>query len=238
MLDIAALTFDERLSPLPEREKTEWAQQRYVRLKALARLHLDATIEDLNFKAPRGLDRSFIMRLASEQWVRDGRTVVVSGATGPGKRYLAPRARSPGLPPRYLDPLIQRLAPARRTHSRVGTGRTPRLIQRLARTRLLILDNWGSLRSRDREDTTSSKSSMTGTPVAGRCSRAKSPLTTGTMSSATPPSAMPSSTGSSTTLIGKTRKGASMERLYDSTKSGSNASRKYGRAGPCRLIVG
>ncbi|MCY4573766.1 MAG: AAA family ATPase, partial [Gemmatimonadetes bacterium] len=45
-----------------------------------AKLHLDATIEDLNFKAPRGLDRSLILRLASGQWIRDGQTVLVSGA--------------------------------------------------------------------------------------------------------------------------------------------------------------
>ena len=39
-----------------EREKTEREQRRYVRLKALAKIHLDATIEDPNFKASRGLD--------------------------------------------------------------------------------------------------------------------------------------------------------------------------------------
>ena len=89
MPDIAELSFDDRLSLLLEREKTEREQRRYVRLKGLARLHLDATIEDLNFKAPRGLDRSFILRLAPGQWIRDGQTVLVSGATGSGKSYLA-----------------------------------------------------------------------------------------------------------------------------------------------------
>ena len=46
--------------------------------------YLDATIEDLYFKAPRGVDRSFILR----RWIRDGQTVLVSGATGSGKSYL------------------------------------------------------------------------------------------------------------------------------------------------------
>ena len=72
MPDVSDLSFDDRLSLLLEREKAEREQRRYLRLKGLAKLHLDATIEDLNFKAPRGLDRSFILRLASGQWVRDG----------------------------------------------------------------------------------------------------------------------------------------------------------------------
>ena len=89
MPDISELSFDDRLSLLLEREKTEREQRRYVRLKGLAKLHLDATIEDLNFKAPRGLDRSLVLRLASGQWIKDGQTVLVSGATGSGKSYLA-----------------------------------------------------------------------------------------------------------------------------------------------------
>ena len=67
MPDISELSFEDRLSLLLEREKTDRAQRRYQRLKGLAKLHLDATIEDLNFKAPRGLDRSLVLRLASGQ---------------------------------------------------------------------------------------------------------------------------------------------------------------------------
>ena len=64
MADGGELAFDDRLSLLLEREKTEREQRRYLRLKGLAKLHLDATIEDLNFKAalihpcPASLQRS------------------------------------------------------------------------------------------------------------------------------------------------------------------------------------
>ena len=119
MPDIAELSFGDRLSLLLEREKTEREQRRYVRLKGLAKLHLDATIEDLNFKAPRGLDRSFILCLASGQWIRDGQTVLVSGAPGSGKSYLA-CARPSGLPPRHLHSRLPRLPPPRRTRPRPG----------------------------------------------------------------------------------------------------------------------
>ena len=154
MPDVTELSFDDRLSLLLEREKTEREQRRHVRLKGLPRLHLDATIEDLNFKAPRGLDRSLIMRLASGQWIRDGQTVLVSGATGSGKSYLAcalgHQACRLGISTRYyrVSRLLDDLTLAR------GDGSYPTLIQRLARTWLLILDDWGlaSLSGQGRHD--------------------------------------------------------------------------------------
>ncbi|MXW10511.1 MAG: hypothetical protein F4Z78_11850 [Gammaproteobacteria bacterium] len=60
-----------------------------MHLKGLARLHLDATIEDISFRAPRGLNPSLILPLASGQWIRDGQTVLVSDAMGSGKSFLA-----------------------------------------------------------------------------------------------------------------------------------------------------
>ncbi len=154
MPDISELSFEDRLSLLLEREKTDRAQRRYQRLKGHAKLHLDATIEDLNFKAPRGLDRSLVLRLASGQWIRDGQTVLVAGATGSGKSYLAcafgHQACRLGISTRYyrVSRLLDELTLAR------GDGSYPKLIQRLARTWLLILDDWGlaSLSGQGRHD--------------------------------------------------------------------------------------
>ena len=154
MPDIAELSFEDRLSLLLEREKTDREQRRYQRLKGHARLHLDATIEDVNFKAPRGLDRSLVLRLASGQWIRDGQTVLVTGATGPGKSYLAcalgHQACRNGISTRYyrLSRLLDELALAR------GDGSYPKLVLRLARIWLLILDDWGlaSLSGQGRHD--------------------------------------------------------------------------------------
>ncbi|MDE2796797.1 MAG: IS21 family transposase [Gemmatimonadota bacterium] len=146
--------FEDRLSLLPEREKTERAQRRYLRLKGLAKLHLDATIEDLNFKAARGLDRSLVLRLASGQWIKDGQTVLVSGATGSGKSYLAcalgHQACQLGISTRYfrVSRLLDQLALAR------ADGSYLKLVQRLAKTWLLVLDDWGlaSLSGQGRHD--------------------------------------------------------------------------------------
>ncbi len=154
MPDIGELSFDDRLALLLEREKTDREQRRYQRLKGHAKLHLDATIEDLNFKARRGLDRSFVLRLASGQWILDGQTVLITGATGSGKSFVAcalgHQACRNGISTRYfrLSRLLDQLTLAR------GDGSYPRLIQRLAKTWLLILDDWGlaSLSSQGRHD--------------------------------------------------------------------------------------
>ncbi|WP_420634295.1 ATP-binding protein [Candidatus Palauibacter sp.] len=151
MPDIAELSFEDRLSLLLEREKTDRERRRYQRLKDHARLHLDAAIEDLNFKAPRGLDRSLVLRLASGQWIRDGQTVL---ATGSGKSYLAcalgHQACRNGISTRYyrLSRLLDELTLAR------GDGTYPKVVQRLAKTWLRILDDWGlaSLSGQGRHD--------------------------------------------------------------------------------------
>ena len=141
--DVQELAFEDRLVFLLEREKTERATRRLQRLLGQARLRLDASIEDLNFRTPRGLDRSLILRLASCDWVRDGQSVLIVGATGTGKSYLGcalgHQACRHGLSVRYfrLSRLLGELALAR------ADGSHPKLLQRLARTQLLLVDDFG-----------------------------------------------------------------------------------------------
>jgi len=143
MRDVDELTFEDRLTLLLEREKTDRAHRRFQRLLGQARLHLDAALEDLNFSKARGLDRSLILRLGDCEWIRRGQSVLLVGATGSGKSYLAcalgHQACRHGLSVRYyrLSRLLDELLIAR------GDGSRPRLLQRLARAHLLILDDWG-----------------------------------------------------------------------------------------------
>lgn len=143
MRDLDELAFEDRLTLLLEREKTDRANRRLQRLLAQARLHLDASLEDLNFSKTRGMDRSLILRLSDCEWIRHGQSLLLVGATGSGKSYLAcafgHQACRHGLSVRYfrLSRLLDELRLAR------GDGSRPRLLQRLARAHLLILDDWG-----------------------------------------------------------------------------------------------
>lgn len=140
----AELPFDERLALLLEREVTYRDNRRLQRLLKEARLALPAAApEDIDFRAPRGLDRSVLLRLGSADWVRQRQVVLILGPTGVGKSYLGCAlgqvACRHGLTTRYfrLGRLLHALSLAR------ADGSYPKTLIKLARTDLLILDDWG-----------------------------------------------------------------------------------------------
>lgn len=141
--DIEGLSFEDRLGLLVEREATVREDRRLTRLLRQARLRLPASIEALDLRAPRGLDRSYLLRLASGDWIRHHEVVLITGATGTGKTFLAcalaQAACRHGLASRYfrLSRLLQDLALAR------ADGSYPKLMDRLQKTRLLALDDFG-----------------------------------------------------------------------------------------------
>jgi len=141
--DAHSLSFEDRLCLLVEREATVRENRRLTRLLRQAKLRLPASIEDLDFRTPRGLDRSVILRLASCDWVRNHQVVLITGATGTGKTYLAcalaQAACRQGLSSRYLrlTRLIEEMALAR------ADGSYPKLMDRLLKTDLLAIDDYG-----------------------------------------------------------------------------------------------
>lgn len=140
----AELGFEERLALLVEREVTWRDNRRLQRLLQEARLRIPgAAPEDIDFRSARGLDRGVVLRLASADWVRQHQVVLVVGPTGVGKSYLAcalgQAACRNGLSTRYyrLSRLLSELALAR------ADGSYVKLLNKLAKTELLILDDWG-----------------------------------------------------------------------------------------------
>src|ERR671935_3223533 len=84
-----ALSFDERLGLLVDREAEARDSRRLaLRLKA-AKLRQEATVEDIDFRTPRGLDRSVILNLAQAGWVAAHHNVLLTGPTGVGKSFVA-----------------------------------------------------------------------------------------------------------------------------------------------------
>lgn len=153
MSDLDGLSFDDRLALLLEREITFREDRRLTRLLQTAKLRLPACAEDIDFRNPRGLDRGLMLRLAGCQWIRDHENVLISGATGNGKSYLAcalgHSACRQGLSTRYyrFSRLLGEIALAR------ADGSYTKLLDRLAKTQLLILDDFGLAPLKDSERT-------------------------------------------------------------------------------------
>jgi len=84
-----SLPFEDRLGLLVERELTYRENRRLTRLLQLAQLKERAALEDLDFRARRGLDRAQLASLTSCDWIRQHQNLLIHGATGCGKTFLA-----------------------------------------------------------------------------------------------------------------------------------------------------
>ena len=88
--DIAELDFDERFALLVEREWTERRSRQLTNRLRRARLrHPDACLEDVDYRRPRGLDKALLASMGACQWVREHLNILITGATGAGKTWLA-----------------------------------------------------------------------------------------------------------------------------------------------------
>jgi DNA replication protein DnaC len=141
--DIDSLSFEERLGLLADRELTEREDRRLQTRLRQARLKHSACLEDLDYRTPRGLDRGLLAQLATGQWLREGLNLLILGPCGVGKTWigcaLAHQACRQGFTTRYLRAprLFEEL---RLAHA---DGRFPKLMASLAKTDLLLIDDWG-----------------------------------------------------------------------------------------------
>lgn len=137
------LSFEERLSLLVDRESTHRHNNKITRLLKAARLKINAHPEDINYQHPRGLNKSQFAGLLNSQWLHHHHNVLIEGPTGGGKTYLAcalaTQACRHGFSVRYFRTtrLLEALSIAH------GDGRFQKLVQHLAKTDLLVLDDWG-----------------------------------------------------------------------------------------------
>lgn len=83
------LSFEERLGHLVEQEYLARSNRRIQLRLRHARLKQRACIADINFKSSRGLNKSQILNLSTCRWIKEHRNLIITGATGTGKSYLA-----------------------------------------------------------------------------------------------------------------------------------------------------
>jgi len=141
---MSELGFDERLALLVDAEWTERQNKRLQRLLREAKLRIaGACVEDIDYAKERKLDKALVRQLATGRWIEAHHNVVLTGATGVGKTYVAcalgQQACRQGYRVLYrrASRLFDELALAR------ADGSYPRLLTRFARMDVLILDDWG-----------------------------------------------------------------------------------------------
>ncbi|GAA5512401.1 IS21 family transposase ISSpu5 [Deinococcus carri] len=137
------LSFEERLTLLVDRERACRDTRGLQRRLSAARLKVEASLEEVDTKHPRGLDARLLRSLAQGQWIAEKRGVIITGPTGVGKTFigcaLAHQACRQGFTALYAQTgrLLQELTLAK------GDGRYLKLLASIARVSVLILDDWG-----------------------------------------------------------------------------------------------
>jgi DNA replication protein DnaC len=140
----AALSHAEWLALLLDREAAKRNTQRFKnRLRTAKLRHAQASVEDVDYRIPRQLDKALFQQLASGRWIADHRNLILTGPTGVGKSWLccalAQKACRDGYTALYVR--VPRLfADLELAH---GDGRFTRLFRNLVKVDLLALDDWG-----------------------------------------------------------------------------------------------
>ena len=142
--DAADLSHAEWLGLLIDREATSRNTKKFQsRMRSAKLRHVGASVEDVDYRTPRKLDKALFQQLATGRWITEHRNLLITGPCGVGKTWLACALGQSACRDNrtVLYHRLPRLfADLDLAH---GDGRFPRLFRQLVKANLLILDDWG-----------------------------------------------------------------------------------------------
>jgi DNA replication protein DnaC len=141
--EMDALSFEERLALLVDAQYL-WRENRaYTRRIRQAKLKTTASIEDINYRHRRNLDRSLVQSLATCDWIRQHHNLTILGPSGIGKTYLCCAFLEKACREGFRAYYAQASKFFRQLSVAWADGSFDRLLARLARMDVLAIDDWG-----------------------------------------------------------------------------------------------
>jgi DNA replication protein DnaC len=137
------LSFGEGLELLLQAEEQERSNNRFERLRKSARFRYQSSVEELKLDAARGMDKALISDLATGEYLKKGESVLITGASGCGKSFLASALGSHACAQGYKVAYYNMQKLLLKTKISRIEGTIVRLFENLAKTDLLILDDFG-----------------------------------------------------------------------------------------------
>lgn len=134
----------EWLALLLDREAANRGTKRLnTRLRAAKLRHVGASVEDVDYRSSRQLDKTLFQQLITCKWIKDHRSLLITGPCGIGKTWLGCALGQQAC--RHDYTVVYKRVPRLFAELELahGDGRFPRLFRSLVKTDLLILDDWG-----------------------------------------------------------------------------------------------
>lgn len=142
--EFAELSFEDRLGLLVDAEWTHREQRKLRRRLRHANLRRQASLEDIDWHSPRrGLDKTLVHTLATCAWIAQHRNLLLIGPTGIGKSWLGEAFAERACRSGYTAYCVRASRLFHDLHVARGDGSYTRLLARLAKTDLLVIDDWG-----------------------------------------------------------------------------------------------